>query len=1155
MSAKKPDANLSNIPEVIDPGITIPIFEDEMGPGSSSSASTQVDQQQPQKLGSYRARAGKFSNTLSNLLPTISAKLHHSKKQQQPQGKSPTEGEPGEVSLTGGTSSGGSSGDTTTVAAVANNDSTESTVGSKSLQAVPDKNKTFLPSLDGVGNLTPPKDLDRLVHFPDSNYYNIGGNSDTVPENDSTGALQQPSRTSNDSFTFGSSMHNPISRTRNNTVTSQVTSMSSLQPNPGSSSVIWSSNQTPVEQPLQQSFFPSFGDDVNPLANSRTSPLNEYSNNTAYPDTIIPGGGIHNQAAAQLAVSPDSKGNSNGTNNNSVNGSHNRNNSINGHNKSTNDDNNDNFNPNVAFNGHNNNGSGMGSKKLIVPNSMWSNSQVLNRPRSHSNASSIYTDAPLYEQQGRSRAASVFTLSQSQPQEIPLVTDDIDSRSINWVSTDTMVPPINQISNLLPTNTISISNVFSLQQQQPQLMNTVNLTSASLATLCSKYGTVISARTLKGLNMALVEFDSTESAIRALDALQGKEVSMIGAPSMVSFAKVLPMHQQPPQFVVPTGPVNGPDTVPQPLLQEQLFNGAMTFQQQGNVALPIFTQQPQPQPQPYQQVHAPQNYNHSYLHVSPSEKEQCPFPLPPPAVSDQMEVLNKIIDSFGTEHDSVQTRRVVNSALNYHGTLETNDFGPLPDPVTPRDFDAPKLRELRKSIDANLMSDLEIEQLAIAMLDELPELSSDYLGNTIVQKLFTYSSDIVKDIMLRKTNKYLTSMGVHKNGTWACQKIIRMACTPRQIMLVTKGVEKYCTPLFNDQFGNYVIQCVLRFGFPWNSFIFEGIIANFWTIAQNRYGARAVRACLETHDIVTPEQTLAISSMIVLYSEYLATNSNGTLLLNWFLDTCNLAHRHSILAPNLVTHIVELCRHRLASLTVLKVLNSKGDDNARKEILEAIFGNPQSDEVVQSLYQILCDNNYGPTFIYKILSMSLLEGDFKTHAIKQVRKVLLETTPSQQHRRLMEEVGLAATGSQSQGKHRSSISQVLSQDGSHLRGVSISSVRSNGSRQNPLVPTNSAGQSSIQAPASVNGAGTGAAGYINFPGMFPLSYGSSNGGPYPFNGDDLATQFDMLNLNNNTHLSLPQLSLSNPDNNRIHVMSPNKNGTQDVPLNNGMFGY
>lgn len=1051
---------LSNIPEVIDPGITIPIYEEDVSSASSTGAH---GDDQPQKLGSYRARAGKFSNTLSNLLPSISAKLHHSKKGSHVK---------------------------TAEDETPSNASSESTVGSKNTHNTPAKSKTFIPSfsnvpLDGTESLTPPRELEKLVHFPDSDLF-----------------LNQP-RTSSDSFTFGTTnLPTQISRTRNNTVTSQITSISSIPTNAASSSVIWSSNQSPND-PLQQHIFHQFSANNNNNLNiNNSSPLHEYSTNTAYFDTLIPSSAT---------------------------------------------------NTSVAVNNSNTNG-----KNLAVPNSMWSNTNGNNRPRSQSNTSSIYTDAPLYEQPNRSRATSTYTLSQpqiAQSQEMPLIEDDIDPRSINWVTTDHTVLPINQISNLLPTNTISISNVFSLQQQQPQLVNTVNLTSASLATLCSKYGTVISARTLKGLNMALVEFDSIESAIRAFEMLQGKEVSVIGAPSAVSFAKVLPMHQQPPQVVVsPGGTSNGPlgpDSVPQPLLQEQLFNGTVNFQQQGNISLPVFNHHQQ-EAQQQQSLHVSSNFNHSFVHISQNEKEQCPFSLPPASFNDQVGAVQDILDSYETPFDQTQTDHIVNNALKHKGTADTSDFGPLPDPLTTREFDAPKLRELRKNIDANLMSDLEIEQIAIAMLDELPELSSDYLGNTIVQKLFTHSSDIIKDIMLRRTSKYLTSMGVHKNGTWACQKMITMARTPRQIMLVTKGVENYCTPLFNDQFGNYVIQCVLKFGFPWNSFIFESIMANFWTIAQNRYGARAVRACLEAHHIITQEQTMVIGTMIVLYAEYLATNSNGTLLVSWFLDTCLLPHRHSILAPRLFNNIVELCRHRLASLTVLKVLNYRGDDKIRKDILDEIFGDVNSDEPAPALRQILCDTNYGPTFIYKVLTMSLLEGDLRTHVIKHVRQVLLETTPSQQHRRLMEEVGLTPANTQqqnAQGKHRSSISQVFNSDGTHLRGLSVSSIRSNGSRHSGLAPTTSAGQAPVQNSASTvpnnNLAWNPASvGYLNYPGMFP---GFGNNG-YPMNSDDLPSQFDLLSLNNGTHISLPQLSLTN-QNNATNLMYPAKSNTsQDARM-------
>lgn len=1042
--------SLSKIPEVIDPGITIPIYEEDVGPGSGSG--TGVDEQ-PQKLGSYRARAGKFSNTLSNLLPSISAKLHHSRKGAH--GKSPDD----EVST--------------------GNNSSESTVGSKNTHSTPAKGKEFIQafgglSLDGTESLTPPHELEKLVHFPDSNLL-----------------INQP-RTSNDSFTFASSgMAHPASRTRNNTMTSQITSISSIPTNAGSASVIWSTNQSPNEPMQQQHLFGQFnGNNNNNISIGGTSPLQEYSSNTAYFDSTIPTSHVNTTGLP-------------------------------------------NANP----------------KNLAVPNSVWSSTG--GRPRSQSNTSSIYTDASLYEPNARSRAPSVYTLSQPQaPQqpETPLIEDDIDPRSINWVTTDPLVPIINQISNLLPTNTISISNVFSLQQQQPHLINAVNLTSASLATLCSRYGNVISARTLKGLNLALVEFDTVESAIRAFEMLQGKEVSVIGAPSAVSFAKVLPMHQQPPQVVVSPGSMNGamgPDA-PQPLLQEQLYNGQVSLQQKGNVSLPLFNHQQQ-EPQS-QQLHVSSNFNHSYSHVPQNEKEQCPFSLPPPSLDEQVGPLKQILQAFDTPFDQTQTDHLINNALKHKGTSETSDFGPLPDPLTNRDFDAPKLRELRKSIDASQMSNLEIEQLAMAMLDELPELSSDYLGNTIVQKLFTHSSDIIKDIMLRKTSKYLTSMGVHKNGTWACQKMITMARTPRQIMLVTKGVENYCTPLFNDQFGNYVIQCVLKFGFPWNSFIFESILANFWTITQNRYGARAVRACLEAHEIITPEETLVIGAMIVLYAEYLATNSNGTLLVSWFLDTSQLRHRHTILAPKLFSQIVELCRHRLASLTVLKVLNYRGDDTVRKEMLDRIFGDATSDEPAPALRQILCDTNYGPTFVYKVLTMSLLEGELRNHVIKQVRQVLMDGTPSQLHRRLMEEVGLSSSSTQQSSgqKHRSSMSQVFNQDGTHLRGLSVSSVRSNGSRHSGLVPTTSAGQTSVPTTsAAPNNNMPWNMGYMNYPGFFP---GFGNNG-YSINAEDLPNQFDMLALNNGTHLSLPQLSLSN-QNNPTNVTYTNKNGnSQDSHLN------
>lgn len=1008
------------------PGMTVPIYEDEQQlTDTTNIGTTTMDPRSPQKLGSYRSRAGKFSNTLSNLLPTISAKLHHSKKGSK---NSPN-----------------------------SNSNPQINIESKPAQTEPAK--AIVTTIGGIpmdatSQLSSSQDYENLIHFPDSSNY--------------LGTVNAP-RSSNDSFTRNSNLMSQFSRTRNNTISSQLSAISSIPPSQ-TPSVLWQNNNDNQYQMLQQFSNPTINElPIN--TNNNTNHLQEYQNN------------------------------------------------------------NNNSNNNPFFDPNNNVGTprqSLSQNNAMSNLSIWPNSNP--RQRSQSNTSSIYADNAIFEQQqqhvSRQRAATTYSIPPVQ--EIPPVVDDIDPRSLNWVTTDKTVPFVNQIQTLLPTDTISISNIFSLQQQQTQLANAINLTSTSLVTLCSKYGNVLSSRTLKGLNLALVEFDTVDSAARALDGLQNKEVSMIGAPSTVCFAKILPMHQPPVTIPTSNTPLNGQvEALPQTLLQEQLYNGALSFQQQGNQSIPIFTQHI------HQNQNSNNNHNHNNIQISNNEKEQCPFPLPPPKIANQKEALKETVDSFSVEYDEEQIKHILLKAFQNGETADTNDFGPLPNPLSSRDFDSPKLRELRKSIDANQMSDLEIEQLAMAMLDELPELSSDYIGNTIVQKLFDHSSDIIKDIMLRKTNKYLTSMGVHKNGTWACQKMITMATTPRQKMLVGKGVEAYCTALFNDQFGNYVIQCVLKYGFPWNNFIFESIVANFWTIAQNRYGARAVRACLEAHDIVTKEQTLILSGMIILYAEYLTTNTNGTLLVTWFLDTCILPQRHTILAKKIVSHIVELCCHRLASLTVLKILNFRGDDEARNIILNAIFG-PYYEEDVNPpsiLITILSNTNYGPTFVYKVLSMPLLEGDVRLHVIRQVRKVLSECKAAQHHRRLMEEVGLAQLNGvqqNTQGKHRVSMSHVFNhENGKHMRHLSVSSARSNNSRQNIQVPNAqipSNGQapnmipglsaSPVQMMNQVGGQPNGQAynmNYMNYPNIYPANSGSGN---YHNMNDDINSQFDKLTINN-----------------------------------------
>jgi protein JSN1 len=85
---------------------------------------------------------------------------------------------------------------------------------------------------------------------------------------------------------------------------------------------------------------------------------------------------------------------------------------------------------------------------------------------------------------------------------------------------------------------------------------------------------------------------------------------------------------------------------------------------------------------------------------------------------------------------------------------------------------------------------------------------------------------------------------IDKNGTWAGQKIIDVAKTPAQMNKICDCLRPYTVALFLDQYGNYVLQCCLRFAAPWNDFIFETMLGRMWEIAQGRFGARAMRGVL-----------------------------------------------------------------------------------------------------------------------------------------------------------------------------------------------------------------------------------------------------------------------------------------------------------------------
>lgn len=505
----------------------------------------------------------------------------------------------------------------------------------------------------------------------------------------------------------------------------------------------------------------------------------------------------------------------------------------------------------------------------------------------------------------------------------------------------------------------------------------VSTTVSSLDAIFNRYGTIESTRVLTHKNCGFVNFERVESAMQAKSLLNGKEIFPGAGAVRIGYAKV------PASSASGTPSHNGlqPSPTPDPTVNKTPVSTTVgTSGSPGN-------------------INKSADATAAAMHV--------------PELPDLRSEMLQIVSQFGANDTDIQNiENAIDSAITYQ--IYESEIPPIADPSPTRMYDAPRLRDIRKRIDNGTCSVQEIEETANGMLPEIAELSSDYLGNTVVQKLFEFCSEDTKGQMLNQIAPHLAEVGIHKNGTWAAQKIIDVTSSPEQISSIVNSIRPYTVPLFLDQYGNYVLQCCLKFGAPFHGFIFETMLSRMWEIAQGRFGARAMRACLESH-CATKDQQRMLAAAIAQHSVQLASNTNGALLLTWFLDTCTFPHRRTVLAPRLIPHLVHLCTHKVAYLTVLKVINQRNEPEARDSVLQALFFSP-GDAVLE---QILSDSVSGATFIFKVLTTPFFDENMRAEVVNNVSKVLakIKPGPNQGYKRLMDEVGLSSRGGSAHHQH------------------------------------------------------------------------------------------------------------------------------------------
>lgn len=116
----------------------------------------------------------------------------------------------------------------------------------------------------------------------------------------------------------------------------------------------------------------------------------------------------------------------------------------------------------------------------------------------------------------------------------------------------------------------------------------------------------------------------------------------------------------------------------------------------------------------------------------------------------------------------------------------------------------------------------------------------------------------------------------------------------------------------------------------------------------------------------------------------LSMNSNGALLLTWLLETSDFRGRYTLLTSRLLPHLPMLCTHKVASNTILRIINQRNDLAAQQAILSAVF-----DDKTTILEQLLLDQTHGLSMVQRMLASTHIEQSQRAALVGRVRSLLV----------------------------------------------------------------------------------------------------------------------------------------------------------------------
>jgi len=150
------------------------------------------------------------------------------------------------------------------------------------------------------------------------------------------------------------------------------------------------------------------------------------------------------------------------------------------------------------------------------------------------------------------------------------------------------------------------------------------------------------------------------------------------------------------------------------------------------------------------------------------------------------------------------------------------------------------------------LTDDQVETFIDVIRPTVISLGKDAKGNYLLQSFLKQFTPEKNQFIFDAVNGNVLDVCTHKVGCTLVNKCIDHA-NPTQLHTIMDSVAKYCLPLVQDQFGNYVVQHILNNKPSFAPIISKSMLGSIPMLCVQKFSSNVIEKCLQVSVNKNPE--------------------------------------------------------------------------------------------------------------------------------------------------------------------------------------------------------------------------------------------------------------------------------------------------------------